>query len=984
MIKKIAVRKSWFLFLLAVLMAAACACTVLSVFANSSAGEARAEAVTPSSLWETSGDITLSENVSADERFSQPGNGLSATFALSNSTLRYKNPIDVSENTKNDELLSFTFLPSEIGVKDYKYLEISLTDSADPDNVVTLRLMRTEEFIYDGVSYDEMRCTLSYPGSASLWRAVTWGAYDASSIDTRPEYGLRVYYSMVGLPHNNVVQDDTLQGKQLPFTVRYDWNERALYVCNEYGSPYMVLDMDDPLLTGAGNEWGGFKSKNIYLDITVRNLLSTEGSILIFGVNGNSMAGNAVSDEKAPSMEVAADAYSTLPSAQNGKAYPVFSATASDEIDGDLTEKIEVTVTDPDGKTEGCVDRYTPQKSGNYLLTYTVRDAAGNESVARYSFVSRICLDDLSLALTSEIDEERTWQLGESVPVPAAQAFGGTEEGLALKRQVTHLASGREYAIAENAFVPDIAGVYRIRYAVTDYIGSEKVFDWFITTERGKTPVTAFMDEDEYPQALIGGKMTELPVFESYDYVTQPGIVLDASWQISYKYVGETQFTPLEGAFFTPDASQTSVSICYEFWCGADKTDENSVRHIYEDIPIRNAEQVGDYFVTENADLIYSNSYLEFAAADTGKDVGMEFVNALSVNPFRLVFDVAQHTEEGDTYRDISKNNFESLTIRLADSADPTVSLTFTIVKNDPSVASSKCDLYFGGVRYEVSGTFSYNPEWPSSFDISYDNSSCVLTDNTTGVRILTAGKDDVGRTFTGFPSGSVRMQISLNGVAGESSVLISRIVNQRINGRNVTDGVPGQPFKDNADPYIIYDFTVSRDGNIYTNHTLPGASAYDVLDPYVSVSLTVTSPSGSVLYEGSAADGVSFYIGEYGLYTATYTAVDAAGNDASNRVFIEVVDKESPQILVSGNIPETAAVGDAYVVPGASAYDNLTAQEDMVVWCFVTDPLLHMRAVQTGEEIVFDRAGRYTITFSVTDAAGNTSVLIYEISVRG
>lgn len=254
-----------------------------------------------------------------------------------------------------------------------------------------------------------------------------------------------------------------------------------------------------------------------------------------------------------------------------------------------------MTVTDPDGKTEGCGDRYTPQKSGNYLLTYTVRDAAGNESVARYSFVSRICLDDLSLALTSEIDEERTWQLGESVPVPAAQAFGGTEEGLALKRQVTHLASGREYAIAENAFVPDIAGVYRIRYAVTDYIGSEKVFDWFITTKRGKTPVTAFMDEDEYPQALIGGKMTELPVFESYDYVTQPGIVLDASWQISYKYAGETQFTPLEGAFFTPDASQTSVSICYEFWCGADKTDENSVRHIYEDIPIRNAEQVGDY-----------------------------------------------------------------------------------------------------------------------------------------------------------------------------------------------------------------------------------------------------------------------------------------------------------------------------------------------------------------------------------------------------
>ena len=982
--KKFSVRKTWFGCLLALLMAVACTCALMVAFADSSSGAVRAETVTPASLWETSGDVTLAENVSADERFSQPGNGLAATFALSNSTLRYKNPIDVSENTKNDELLSFTFLPSEIGVKDYKYLEISLTDSADPDNVVTLRMMRTEEFIYDGVSYDEMRCTLSYPGSASLWRAVTWGAYDASSIDTRPEYGLRVYYSMVGLPHLNVVNDPTLQGKQLPFTVRYDWNERALYVCNEYGSPYMVLDMDDPLLTGAGNEWGGFKSKNIYLDITVRNLLSTEGSILLFGVNGNSMAGNTVSDEKAPSLEVAADAYTTLPCAQNGKAYPVFPATASDEIDGDLTDKIEVTVTDPEGKSTVCGGSFTPQKSGEHILTYTVRDATGNESAARYSFVSRICLDDLSLVLSSEIDEEKTWQLGESVPVPTAEVSGGTEEGLTLERQVTHLASGRGYAITENTFVPDVAGVYCIRYTVTDYIGSEKVFDWFVTTERGKTPVTAFMDESEYPKALIGGKVTELPVFESYDYVTQPGIVLDASMQISYKYEGEADFTPLEGAFFTPDASKTSVSIRYEYWCGEEKTDENSVEYVYEDIPIRAAEQVGDYFVTENADLIYSNSYLEFAAQDTGKDVSMEFVNALSVDPFRIVFDIAQHVEEGETYRDTSKNNFDSLTIRLTDAVDPTISLTFTIVKNDPSVASSKCALYFGGVRYEGSGTFSSDPEWPNSFDIAYDNTTRVLTDNTTGVRILTAQYDDAGRTFTGFPSGSVRMQISLDGVAGESSVLISRIVNQRVNGRNVTDGVPGQPFKDNADPYIIYDSTVSRDGSIYTTHALPGAVAYDVLDPYVSVYLTVTSPNGDVLFEGDAANGASFYIGEYGLYTATYTAADASGNEASNRIFIEVVDKETPQLLVFGDIPETALVGDSFTVPSASAYDNLTAQEDMIVWCFVTDPLLHMRAVQAGEKVEFERAGTYTVTYSVTDAAGNTSLLVYQISVRG
>ena len=133
-----------------------------------------------------------------------------------------------------------------------------------------------------------------------------------------------------------------------------------------------------------------------------------------------------------------------------------------------------------------------------------------------------------------------------------------------------------------------------------------------------------------------------------------------------------------------------------------------------------------------------------------------------------------------------------------------------------------------------------------------------------------------------------------------------------------------------------------------------------------------------------TAAGGTTFRVEEYGLYTATYTAVDASGNEASNRVFIEVVDKEPPQLLLGGSIPETSSVGKSFAVPSASAYDDLTAQEDMVVWCFVTDPLLHMHAVQAGDKFVFEHAGTYTVTYSVTDAAGNTSIALYTISVRG
>ena len=123
------------------------------------------------------------------------------------------------------------------------------------------------------------------------------------------------------------------------------------------------------------------------------------------------------------------------------------------------------------------------------------------------------------------------------------------------------------------------------------------------------------------------------------------------------------------------------------------------------------------------------------------------------------------------------------------------------------------------------------------------------------------------------------------------------------------------------------------------TEFTDPGATASDETDGTVSVSV-----SGSV--DANTA----------GTYTLTYTASDAAGNEASAERVVTVADTTSPTIQLNGESAITLVEGDAYSEPGASASDSVDGQLAVVI---------------TGE--VGSDPGEYTLTYTATDVAGNT-----------
>jgi hypothetical protein len=117
------------------------------------------------------------------------------------------------------------------------------------------------------------------------------------------------------------------------------------------------------------------------------------------------------------------------------------------------------------------------------------------------------------------------------------------------------------------------------------------------------------------------------------------------------------------------------------------------------------------------------------------------------------------------------------------------------------------------------------------------------------------------------------------------------------------------------------------------------GASAEDAVDGSVAVTV-----SGEV------------DITTLGEYTITYSASDAAGNQATATRVVNVVDVTAPEITILGDNPATVVQNDEYTDAGATAVDD-------------TDGSV---SVSTSGEVDTSTVGEYIITYTASDAAGN------------
>src|SRR5690554_6167840 len=175
----------------------------------------------------------------------------------------------------------------------------------------------------------------------------------------------------------------------------------------------------------------------------------------------------------------------------------------------------------------------------------------------------------------------------------------------------------------------------------------------------------------------------------------------------------------------------------------------------------------------------------------------------------------------------------------------------------------------------------------------------------------------------------------------------------------NVTDA--------NGVPAVEVTRTVTVQDTTAPVITLNGANpqTIEACDNYTELGATANDPcfgdiSGSIVIDASAVNTAVV-----GTYTVTYNVDDADGNPAAQVTrTVKVVDTTAPTITLNGANPQTIEACGTYNELGATANDP----------CFgdITGSILiDASAVNTAV------VGTYTVTYNVTDAAGNVATQV-------
>jgi hypothetical protein len=269
----------------------------------------------------------------------------------------------------------------------------------------------------------------------------------------------------------------------------------------------------------------------------------------------------------------------------------------------------------------------------------------------------------------------------------------------------------------------------------------------------------------------------------------------------------------------------------------------------------------------------------------------------------------------------------------------------------------------------------NFNDKGNINFILDYDNRTRLIK-SSDAVSII-IDEDYYGNKFDGFPSGKVYVSVGMDGVEGESAIIL-----KKLNNHNLYEQT-----KDGFKPQIILATTMSSlaQNEIYT---IKMPVIADVFDPDITYSIEVCDPDGEYMtsIDGVKLDGTCEVMREYqikleklGDYTIDYSAKDNAAYKPVEFSFgISVEDKNAPEIKFV-DVIRTANKGDTVNIAKLEVKDDVTAE------CTVRYTVLrpdNRNEVVTNSFIV-DLEGEYIVYAYVFDAAHNTSFATYTIVVK-
>ena len=184
-------------------------------------------------------------------------------------------------------------------------------------------------------------------------------------------------------------------------------------------------------------------------------------------------------------------------------------------------------------------------------------------------------------------------------------------------------------------------------------------------------------------------------------------------------------------------------------------------------------------------------------------------------------------------------------------------------------------------------------------------------------------------------------------------------------------DIVAGGALADDASAAVVYvEALASGFGTLFGGLEVVRP---DVIAPVISLNGGATiSQEAMVAYQESGATATDDVDGAVdvtvagtvdvtvlGDYILSYVATDSAGNQSTVERTVQVVDTTPPVITLNGGASYLQFINTVFEDPGASAFDALDGEVAVSI---------------SGDEIDVSSVGDYVLTYSATDASGNTA----------
>lgn len=878
----------------------------------------------------------------------------------------YNKVIDLSGKTKDETLIEFSITPETIGFFDVGGFDIILTDAYDSSSKVTIRVTAgggtvpesdakpAQVGLYNGVSY--LRASVGDEFAGMYWSTPGVGQV------TKEEYtGSIVYLDFSGVGgdsqhYNNPysAHADISSIDKNCISISYDDLTKQLFPKkNGYyatGTNEMV-DLDDE--NYFESPWNGFTTGECFLSIRGFWYEKSSFNFVVKEIDGQSVS--AIKDDRAAhviKLDTLTYDESSLPSAVVGYPYPVYQASCVSPYYGTLPVSVKVYEGDAESGTEVAVEdgKFKATRAGVYTIVYSAVDNFG--TVVTKSLT--INADEDSSPLTITLNGEKitggvAGQLITPVSATVENAIGASEVYICVKK------GSKTYELENGSFRFPCTGYYTISYTATDYVGRTASYEYEIFVETGDA--ATFTDDVVLPHYFVQGYRYKIPTVYAYDYtngsqksVKSVAYIKDAN--------GETRVT---GGYVTPSVKKSGdvATIIFE------ATLNGNVSSASYEIPVIDIKSAnGGYdmqklFFATKGDVSYDVQEFETIVTVKGDSV-IDYINPLSDQNFEFAF-------AGDE----RMSSFNSISLVLTDVLDPTISVKFTYAKEN-----GKTVFYVNesGKKYEVGEGIASG----SDINLTYKAQKNAVSFASSSKVNVAINKTLSGDDFEGFTSGKVYAQIELSGVSASSKVHLKKISNQALCDIS---------YVEYSDPLFgcVSDYGGLK--AIGSTVKLPEILVVDAVEPWLSVSLTVTAPDGTTVTakDGTSlkkADGSVTYeiaLKKYGSYVVSYSAEDGSGNRAGLTYLLTVIDDAAPVLNVKGEAPTSGKVGGKLVLPEASATDAIDGKLTVNYYVITNQGQF---IVLEGRAFVPQTAGEYSIFVWCADVSGNLACETYTVNV--